>query len=125
MSDQSVVPAHTPGPWTLRKNDPVEGRDVVFGESRDVAIVLPWMGTCDADGALIAAAPALLEALEAQVRAEEARETYTKAMTATVGVPLPGSEQDASERQLRDTAQQLKAHALKLRTAALAKARAA
>lgn len=120
MNQTSVVPAHTAGPWTLRPDEPVAGRSTVFGESRDIAIILPWMGTMEADGALIAAAPCLLEALEAQIRAEQSHETYLAAMSAVIGVSMVGNE-----RGLREEAQRQKAHALVLREKALSKARAA
>ena len=62
MSDNhDYVARHTPGPWTVEKGN-VGSLHPLFVVAPDRDGLRPW---CDADARLIAAAPELLEALDA------------------------------------------------------------
>lgn len=57
---------HTPGPWTVYKNEPLDGsRHVALGSKYERAIVAGKSATANAR--LIAAAPDLLAACEAAI----------------------------------------------------------
>lgn len=76
---------HTPGPWVVRRDGKKRS---VFSEAADetVAWIKPWSEIADeADAALIAAAPDLLEALREILRHEVY--TYEGGLEARITVP--------------------------------------
>ena len=68
---QTKTATHTPGPWEVTRSE--SGRIYISGPEGDIGVLIHYEHA-EADARLIAAAPALLAALEDAVRMLKARD---------------------------------------------------